>query len=69
MENQKVQRIIDVTYQRLSTKFGNDLQTMHDTLKAEIKRTLISVTHLLRQEIEQDIIREKKTKTAKDKKE
>lgn len=69
METEKIQRIIDVTYHRLSTKFGNDLQTLHDTVKAEIRRTLGSITHLLKQEIEQELRKEKKTKTAKDKKE
>lgn len=69
MEPQKIQRIIDVTYHRLSTKFGNDLQTLHDTLKAEIRRTLDSITHLLTREIEQELRREKKTRTSKDKKE
>ncbi len=69
MEPSKIQKIIDVTYHRLSTKFGNDLQTLHDTVKAEIRRTLGSITYLLRQEIEQEMRREKKTKTAKDKKE
>lgn len=67
MENEKIQRIIDVTYHRLSTKFGNDLQTLHDTVKAEVRRTLGSVVHLLRQEIEQELRKEKKSKSAKEK--
>lgn len=50
MHDQHTEQLITATCRRLSTKIGNDLQTVHDTLTAEIRRTLTSLAATLNEQ-------------------
>lgn len=51
MEKQNIQRLIDVTCRQFATKFGNDLQMIHDTGCATFRRMLNSFAQAAQKEL------------------